>query len=137
MATITTTRTHDVPSWFRPLAGIGLVWNLIGVAFYLGQVGMLGGPFAPAPGQPVMPAWVTSAYAIGVWGSVVALVGLLMCARWSRPVLWVALLALVVDFGWVFVASGEGVQPIGVAVLTIALGIALLGDTAARRGWLH
>lgn len=137
MATMTTTRTRDVPSWLRPVAAAGLVWNLIGAAFYLGQVGMLGGPFAPPPGQPVMPPWVTSAYAIGVWGSVVACTGLLMCARWSRPLLWVALLALVVDFGWVFVASGQGVQPIGVAVLIIALGFALLGDTATRRGWLR
>ena len=60
---------------------IGLLWNAIGAAFYLGQVGMLGGAFAPPPDQPVMPAWVTAAYAVGVWGSVVALVGLLMRRR--------------------------------------------------------
>ena len=122
---------------FRLIVAIALVWNAIGAAFYLGQVGVLGGPFAPPPGQPVMPAWVTAAYAVGVWGSVIALIGLLTRRRWSRALLWIALVALCADFGWVFFASGAGVQPLGVVVLIIALGLALLGDRAARRGWLH
>lgn len=32
---------------YRLTATIGLLWNLIGAAFYLRQVGVLGGPFAP------------------------------------------------------------------------------------------
>ena len=103
---------------YRLTATIGLLWNLIGAAFYLGQVGVLGGPFAPPPGAPAMPAWVTAAYAVGVWGSVLALIGMLMRQRWSRPLLWIAFIALCVDFGWVFFAfgwvffaSGAGVQP--------------------------
>ncbi len=122
---------------YRLTAAIGLLWNLIGAAFYLGQVGVLGGPFAPPPGAPAMPAWVTAAYAVGVWGSVLALIGMLMRQRWSRPLLWIAFIALCVDFGWVFFASGAGVQPLGVVVLIIALGLALFGDRAERRGWLH
>jgi hypothetical protein len=122
---------------YRLTAAIGLLWNLIGAAFYLGQVGVLGGPFAPPPGVPAMPAWVTAAYAVGVWGSVLALIGLLMRQRWSRPLLWIAFIALCIDFGWVFFASGAGVQPLGVVVLTIALALALFGDRAERRGWLQ
>ena len=121
---------------YRLTATIGLLWNLIGAAFYLGQVGVLGGPFAPPPGAPAMPAWVTAAYAVGVWGSVLALIGMLMRQRWSRPLLWIAFIALCVDFGWVFFASGAGVQPLGVVVLIIALALALFGDRADRRGWL-
>jgi hypothetical protein len=68
---------------------------------------------------------------------VLALVGLWMRRRWSRPLLWLALVALVIDFGWVFFGSGAGVQPLGVVVLMIALALALLGDSAARRGWLN
>ena len=130
--------TSDPPNArFRLIVVIALVWNAIGAAFFLGQVGVLGGPFAPPPDQSAMPGWVTVAYAVGVWGSVIALIGLLMRRRWSRPLLWMALVALCVDFGWVFLASGAGVQPLGVVVLIIALGLALFGDRAARRGWLH
>ena len=128
-------RKPNVGFWL--IAAIGLVWNAIGAAFYLGQVGILGGAFAPPADQPVMPGWVTAAYAVGVWGSVIALVGLLMRGRWSRPLLWIALVALCVDFGWVFFLSGAGVQPLGVVILIIALALALYGNRAAQRGWLH
>src|SRR5688572_13233386 len=128
-------RQPNVAFWV--IGVIGLLWNAIGAAFYLGQVGVLGGAFAPPPNQPVMPAWVTTAYAIGVWGSVIALVGLLMRRRWSRPLLWIAFIALCVDFGWVFFVSGVGVQPLGIVILIIALALALYGDRAARREWLQ
>jgi hypothetical protein len=122
---------------FRIIVVLALAWNAIGAAFYLGQVGVLGGPVAPPPDQPAMPSWVTMAYAVGVWGSVIALVGLLMRRRWSRPLLWIAFVALCIDFGWVFFVSGAGVQPLGVVVLIVALALAFLGDKAARRRWLH
>jgi hypothetical protein len=84
-----------------------------------------------------MPVWATAAYAIGVWGSVVAMIGLLMRARWARLLLWVALAALIVDWAWVFFMSGAGIQPLGVCVLLIALLLALMGEMAAKRGWLR
>ena len=83
-----------------------------------------------------MPVWAVAAYAIGVWGSVLAMIGLLMRKRWARPLLWLALAALIVDWGWVFFGSGAGIQPLGIAVLVIALLLALFGDTSAKRGWL-
>ena len=131
-----TTYTDRVPTWFWAAAGLGLVWNLIGVAFYLGSVGMLSA-FAPPPGSPEMPVWATAGYAIGVWGSVLGTIGLLMRKSWARPVLWIALVALIVDFSWVFFMSGAGITPLGVCVLVIALLLALLGDTGAKRGWLN
>ncbi|NNM75903.1 hypothetical protein HJG53_03145 [Sphingomonas sp. ID1715] len=132
-----TTYQDRAPAWFWLAAGIGLLWNLIGATFYLGHVGLLGASFAPPPGQPEMPIWATAAFAIGVWGSVLAVIGLLMRKRWSRPLLWLAFAAVIVNFGWVFLLSGSGVTPLGVAVIVIALLLALLGDVAAKRGWLR
>ena len=136
---MTTMTTHPdrAPAWFRPMLATALVWNLIGVAFYLGEVGVLGGAFAPPPGQVPMPAWATAAYAVGVWGSVLAIVALLMRRAWARPLLWLAFVALVIDWGWVFFGSGTGIQPLGVVVLLIALALALLGNAAVQRGWLQ
>jgi hypothetical protein len=132
-----TTYENRVPAWFWVVAGLGLVWNAIGAAFYLGSVGVLGGPFAPPPGMPAMPDWATAAYAIGVGGSVVAMIGLLMRARWARLLLWVALAALIVDWAWVFFMSGAGIQPLGICVLLIALLLALRGELAMKRGWIR
>lgn len=125
-----------VPMWFWISAGLGLLWNLVGAAYYLGFVGVLGAPFTPPPGGPEMPVWATAAFAIGVWGSVLGTLGLLMRMRWARPALWLSLIALIVDWGWVF-TSGQGVSPLGICVLIIALGLALLGDIAAKRLWLR
>lgn len=132
-----TSYSDRVPAWFWAAAGLGLLWNLVGAAYYLGSVGVLGGPFVPPAGTPAMPLWATTAFAIGVWGSVLATVLLLMRNRKARPLLWLGFAALVVDWGWVFFGSGAGIQPLGVAVLVIALLLALLGDTASKRGWIR
>lgn len=132
-----TTYAERVPMWFWIAAGLGFVWNLIGAAFYLGAVGVLGAPFTPPAGMPPMPLWATTAFALGVWGSVFGTIGLLMRKRWARPLLWLALAALIVDWAWIFFMSGAGVTPLGVCVLVIALGLALLGDTGVKRGWLR
>ena len=121
------------------VAFVALLWNLIGVAFYLGEVGMLGGAFAPPdPGDAVadMPTWVTAAYAIGVFGGALGTLGLLLLKRWAGPLLWVSLIALIVDWGWVMFASGAGIQPLGIVVLVVAAVLVWLAADAAKRGWL-
>lgn len=132
-----TAYSDRVPAWFWAAAGLGLLWNLIGAAFYLGSVGVLSGPFTPPDGGVEMPIWATTAFAIAVWGSVLATIGLLMRKSWARPLLWLAFVAAVVDFSWVFFVSGAGVTAMGISVIVIALLLALLGETAAKRGWLR
>ena len=124
------------PAWLRIVAFVALLWNLIGVAFYLGEVGVLGGAFAPPDPAMEMPSWVTAAYAIGVFGGALGSLGLLMLKRWSGPVLWASLIALVVDWGWVMFASGAGIQPLGIVVLVVAAGLVWLASTGAKRNWL-
>ena len=130
------TYADRVPAWFWLAAGLGLLWNLVGVAYYLGSVGMLSALAPPADG-PEMPGWAMAGYAIGVWGGTLAVIGLLMRKAWARPLLWISLVALIVDFGWVFFVSGAGITPLGIAVLIIALLLAMLGEMAAKRGWLR
>lgn len=132
-----TANVGRVPTWFWAAAGLGLLWNAIGAAFYLGHVGVLGAPFVEPPSPNPMPVWATTAFAIGVWGSVLGTIGLLMRERWARPVLWIALVALIVDWGWVFFGSGSGIQPLGIMVLVVGVLLALLGDASAKRGWLR
>lgn len=123
------------PAWLRAGAFLALLWNLVGVAFYLGQTGLLGGAFGPP--EPVeMPAWVTGAYAIGVFGGALGALGLLLLKRWSVPLLWISLVALVADWGWVFFVSGAGIQPLGIIVLVIAVVLVWLASNASKRRWL-
>ena len=102
---------------------------------YLGYVGVI----APMDGNPSidMPVLAHAGYAIGVFTAVLGCIGLAVTQRWARPLLWVSFIGMVFDWGWVFGWSGQGVSPLGVAVLVISLLLALLADHAARRGWLR
>ena len=122
------------PGWLRPVALVALLWNLTGVAFYLGHVGLLGGAFAPPESGPAMPAWVTAAWAISVFAGAIGAIGLALLARWSRSLLWLSLVAAIVNWGWVFVAGG--LQPLGVVVLVVAAVMVWLATSAASKHWL-
>lgn len=132
-----TTYSERLPGWFWAAAGLGLIWNFIGVAYYLGEVGVLSGPFTPPAGSSQMPSWAMAGFAIGVWGSVLGTILLLMRNRLARPLLWIAFAALIVDWSWVFFQSGQGVTPLGVTVLVIAFALALLSQAGVKRGWLR
>jgi hypothetical protein len=131
-----TTYSERVPVWFWIVAGVALLWNLVGVYSYLAEVGVFG-EAARMPGPwNAMPAWVTAAYAIGVFGAVIGVLGLLLRQRWAGLVLLISLVALIVDWGWVFFASGAGVQPLGSAVLVISALLVWFASYATKRGWL-
>jgi ABC-type lipoprotein release transport system permease subunit len=122
------------PVWVRAVAVLGILWNAVGIYSYLGHVGVVQA-MGPPP-DVAMPMLVTAAYAIGVFGAVLGCLGLALLQRWARPVLWVSFVGLVIDWGWVFLVSGQWSLALGATVLIIALALALLADHASRRGWL-
>jgi hypothetical protein len=124
------------PAWLRIVGFVALLWNLIGVAFYLGEVGMLGGAFVPPDPRIEMPNWVTAAYAIGVFGGALGSLGLALLRKWALSLLWISLIALIVDWGWVMFASGAGIQPLGIVVVIVAAVLVWLASIAGKRGWL-
>ena len=54
-----------------------------------------------------MPAWVTGAFAIAVFGGALGCVGLLMLKRWSTWLLLISLLAVLAQDLWAFRAEGR------------------------------
>lgn len=94
-----------LPIWFWIAAVLGLAWNLFGVAQYLGSVrategslmaaGMTAGQAAVMLGYP---AWMTAAFAIGVFGGTLGCALLLLRKRASAPVFLLSLLAYVALF---------------------------------------
>ena len=123
------------PMWLRLIGVVGILWNTLGVVSYLGYVGVI----ASMDGNPPvdMPLVAHAGYAVGVFAAVIGCLGLALAQSWARPLLWISLVGLVLDWGWVFGWSGQGVVPLGVAVLVVAFLLALLGDHAARKGWLR
>jgi hypothetical protein len=137
---------EQVPKWYRPVAVVTLLWNLLGCAAYLSDVMLTPEDVAKLnAAQQAMytarPAWSIAATAMAVWGGAAGCVGLIMRRRWASPLLIISLGAVIVQDVWLFGLSGTGAQA-GVIVfvlqglvLLVAVGLVVLGLRAEARGW--
>lgn len=120
---------------------LGLIWNLIGVYFYLVTVGVVGRHAGSEQTlADAVPHWVTGTFAICVFGGTLGCLGLLLLRRWSRPVLVVSLIAIVVQHAWAFTTRNAGAahaDPVMSAlVIVIALFLAWLAHDSVKKGYL-
>jgi hypothetical protein len=135
------------PMWFRIVAVLAVLWNLVGVFFYLVNVGVVAVPGpemsdAERAMMESMPNWTTAAFAVGVFAGLLGSVGLLVAKSWARLLLWLSLLALILLEGWWMFLSGAAdtigpsayVMPALVVIIAILL--AWLANTGVKRGWL-
>lgn len=119
----------------RAIGAIGALFNLAGVQAYLAHIGVFGAAAAAVPaGSPALPGWVTAAFAIAVFGGVIGSVGLALLKPWARPVLWVAFVASVVNWGWVLAYSKAASVPLGVTVIVVSFLLAVVAERARRVG---
>ena len=136
------------PAWFWVLAVLGLAWEAFGVFTYLMHVGMIGGGDAGAMSEAEralmegIPTWATAAYAIAVFAGLLGALGLVMRKSWARPLLWLSLIAVVIQFGWWILLSGA-MDVIGASMLVMpaivilaAVVLVWFAGTGVRRGWL-
>lgn len=135
------------PSWFWIVATLGVLWEGFGVATYLMHVGILPtDPGAMSEAERALmdatPVWATAAYAIAVFGGLLGAVGLLLRKAWSRALLIVSLVAILVQFTWWVFLSGA-LEVIGTSVFIMPAVIILAGallvwlaGTAMKRGWV-
>src|SRR2546421_5206380 len=88
------------PAWLRIVAALGLVWNCFGIYAYLQTVGVL----RAGPGMTMaeMPAWVTGAFAVAVFGGALGALGLLLLMRWSKLLLLLSFIAVLAQDVWAF-----------------------------------
>ena len=138
----------SAPGWFRLLAILGLLWNLIGVAMYLQSVGLFGDPLAGLGDSErslalSVPFWVTGAFAIAVFSGLVGAICLVLRKAIARSLLILSLLAVLAQSGWIVLLSDaravHGLAGIAMPALIvlIAVGLAWLATTGLRRGWLR
>jgi len=138
---------ETAPKWFRPVAIVALIWNLLGCYAYLADVTLTPEDVAKmTAAQQAMyasrPAWAVAATALAVWGGALGCVGLILRKRWSRPLLLISLAGVIVQDVALFGLSGFGSQAgpavIGLQslVLVIAVALVVLGRRADRQGWL-
>jgi len=132
---------------FWIISGAALVWNLIGLVIYVGQVSITPESIATMTEAHqefllTTPTWATSAFAIAVNAGVLGSLFLLLRKTWAVPTLVVSLLAIVVQDVDAFVLRDAygilGVNSLLIPSMVFVIGIALLLYARAmkERGWL-
>ncbi len=138
--------TNKPPIWFWVISIIALLWNIMGVAAYLGQAYMTDEALAALPEADQnfynnMPAWVTAAFAIAVFGGTLGCIGLVLKKKWATMILLVSLIAVLAQATYNFflqdfveLSGGRIIMPI--VVILIAVFLVWFSKNATSKGWI-
>ncbi|MHA7871782.1 MAG: hypothetical protein ACX939_05465 [Hyphococcus sp.] len=137
----------SIPRWFWFAAGGALLWNLVGVAAFIMDATMSQNAIAQLPAEQQamrsnMPAVVMVAYGVAVLTGALGAMMLLLRKTLATQVFIVSLAALLVQFGYLFLAmramSVMGPQAAILPAFTIIIGFLLVrfAMSSQRKGWL-
>lgn len=135
------------PAWFKVVAAIALLWNLLGCLAFAADLSLSPDDVANLSAREqalyaARPAWSVIATAFAVFAGALGCVGLLLSRKWAYALLWLSLLGILVqDFGMFVLAGGArlaGPTAIGLqlVVLLVGIGLVLLARKGITRRWL-
>lgn len=136
------------PKSFYWIAGLALVWNLMGMSTYVAQVTMTPDAMQVLPEAERMlyenmPNWVTSAFAIAVTAGTLGCLLLLMRKALAVPVLIVSLLGVLAQNFNSFVLM-NAMSVVGTAGAIFSASIVIIGIyliwfayDSKKNGWLN
>lgn len=127
------TEQRNVSPLFWVIGMLFLLWNAFGCYLYYMDQTMSEAAYAEAYGAPlaavrdIYPSWATAAYAIAVWGGLLAAILFLLRKKLALPLFVVSLVAAIISFSWGFMTpefkaaagSNHWVMP----VIVIGLGL--------------
>jgi hypothetical protein len=138
--------TKVIPSWFKIVAIIALIWNLLGVVAFVGQ--MLITPemlsaltIAEQELYANTPLWATAAFAIAVFSGAFGSLFLLMRKSLATPLLTFSLVGILVQNVHSFFISnsievyGPGGMIMPVMIIFLAIYLIWLAKNAQANGW--
>jgi len=93
------TITKPTPLYWL-ISTVALFWNLMGIIAYLGQAYISDNALKMLPEENQLyfsnvPAWVTAAFAVAVFGSFLGAIGLIIRKKWAYFLFVISFLALV------------------------------------------
>jgi hypothetical protein len=136
-----------VPRSFWIIAGVALVWNLLGVGAYFSHVMMTEEAIMQLPEAEQMlyqdlPAWATAAFAVAVFGGALGCLLLLLRKALATPVFILSLAGIVVQMYHSFAIAntmevyGPGSTVMPAMVLVIGILLVWYARHATARGWI-
>lgn len=141
------TNSNKPTTLFWVIGVIALIWNGLGVKHYIDQAFMTDEMKAALPEAERalydnVPAWVTAAFAIAVFGGLLGCILLLMKKKAAKTVFLVSLIAIIVQMIYnLFMSKAVEVYGPGGAIMpimVIAIGVFLLlySKRSVEKGWL-
>lgn len=138
---------NKLPTSFRVLAILAVLWNALGIVAYLMEVTMSPESLAALPPEQrelyeTTPGWVTGAFAIAVFSGFAGSIALAMRRGVALPLLVISLVAAVLQMAYQFgvakVASimGPASMIMPAVIILIGAGLVWLCWHARRRGWI-
>lgn len=140
----------NVPKWFLGVAIAALIWNLLGVFAYLGQMYLMSNPEMLAELSvdeqnlyKNTPIWATIGFTLAVWGGALGSLLLILKKKAAKPVLIVSLAGIIVQMYHSFFISnnfevyGPGAAIMPVMIIIFGIGLVWLSEKSVKEGWLH
>ena len=137
----------NTPTWFKVVAVLALLWNLLGCFAFFSDLRLSPEDLAKLPeAQQALyaarPGWAVAATAVAVFGGALGSIGLLLRKKGALPVFVLSLLGILVqDFSLFVLADGASLAgPVAVVmqavVLAVGIALVLLSRKGIARGWL-
>ncbi|HKE94954.1 MAG TPA: hypothetical protein VKB34_11650 [Povalibacter sp.] len=136
------------PAWYWVIAIVALIWMLFGVMAWVGDLMMNEAALAKmSEAQQQLytsrPQWLFIVYAVAIFSGLAGTIGLLLRKGWSTVALAISLAAIVVQFGYTFLAM-DAVRLLGAAaalpfpIVIFLIGLLLLWFAlrARKSGWI-
>lgn len=141
-----TYKTIKPTSAFWIISVLALLWNIMGVAAYLGQTYMTDEVLkALSEGEQAyynnVPAWVTGAFAIAVFAGVFGCVGLLTRKKWTVILFVISIIAVIAQSTYNLYIQKFMEVPLqhmiwSLVVILIAIFLVWFSRNAAKKNWL-
>lgn len=143
-----TNSISKVPKWFWVVASIMVLWNLMGLASFSYHVFITDEMLAAMPEKESAlfdqyPLWTDITFGIAVFGGLLGAIGLLLRKRWSKILLKVSLIAILIQMSHslFFTDSMDVYGPntviMPIILIVIAIFLILLAKIADMKGWLR
>ncbi|HET7603790.1 MAG TPA: hypothetical protein VFK36_12280 [Gemmatimonadales bacterium] len=138
---------NTTPGWFKVVAVVALLWNLLGCFAFATDLSMSPEDIARmSPSQQELydarPGWALAATGLAVIAGALGSIGLLLRKKWAVPLFLLSLIGIIAqDFG-LFVLAGGATRagPVPLVLQTLVLAFAvwllLLSRKGVARGWL-
>ena len=114
-----------VPKWYNPVSAAGLVWNAIGLFFFINQL-VIDASTLPESQRAYIegsPWWATASFGLAVISGVLGCMALIMRKQWAVPMFYLCLVGIILQNVYSLVLS-NGIEAFGAVSASVAEGSA-------------